>query len=236
MNKSSHAFGSIKNLAAAIEAGKINARDIVFFDEGKIGWLDKEGKLVMLEDDTKFEIVSAPAGTLVNYGENEIRIMCPADTVWTKQNVGTNGLPNRYYITFRAYAPKNAVSFKEDIKLTIEDDTMWYFENNSSAGIDEYGRKYSTIWWSVAEYDESTDTWTYFGAESTADNCIGKDYSVEWYDENGTMIGSDYVRLSYTNESCHRTDKPYYAHKMIEEAKKYTDEQVANASITIVEF
>lgn len=194
----------------------------------------------------KYEITSAPVGTLVDYREKEIRVMCPADTQWVKQNVGTNGLANRYYITFKAYAPEGAVSFKEDAKPVIEDQTMLYFENNSSAGIDEYGRKYSVVWWSVAEYDEATDVWTYFGAESTTDNYIGKDYSVEWYDADGVVIASDYIRINLTNENCHSAIEPFYIGSAIDakienvtvESRKYTDEQIAllKEMLTIIEL
>lgn len=165
----------------------------------------------------KYEITSVPTGTLVNYGEHEIRVMCPANTQWTKQNVGSGGLANRYYITFKAYAPEGAVSFKEDCNTTIEDQTMWYFENNSSAGVDKYGRKYSVVWLSVAEYDEDTDTWTYFGAKSTVGNYVNKHYSVEWYDANGVCIDSDYIAINLTNENCHMTTEPYYMANVIKE-------------------
>ena len=314
--KSRHAFGSEARIDHALEQGLIDAYDILFLKEGKIGWIDADGKKVILEDrkqvvsvdvlpeigdvetvyiynsrfyfwngsefvttidevgvteeevDTKintavtnvmddanaytdgkikvvgeitekvkYEITSKPVGTLVNYGEKEIRVMCPADTQWVKQNVGANGLPNRYYITFKAYAPEGAVSFKEDVKTTVEDQTMWYFENNSSAGIDMYGRKYSVVWLSVAEYDEDTDAWTYFGAESTKDNYAGKDYSVEWYDKDGVIIASDYVRINYTNEKCHSSTEPYYVNNAVSTAKAYTDEQIAHAiSVEVVEF
>jgi hypothetical protein len=311
--KSRHAFGSLANIDSALDQGLIDAYDILFLKEGKIGWIDADGQKVILEDkvgvvsvdalpetgdtemvyiydsklyfwngeefrtptlegvisgeevdvkiDTaitkavsevntytnekietvekvKYEITHKPVGTLVNYGEKEIRVMCPADTEWVKQNVGTNGLANRYYITFKAYAPEGAESFKEDVKTTVEDQTMWYFENNSSAGIDMYGRKYSVVWLSVAEYDEVTDTWTYFGAESTKDNYVGKDYSVEWYDKDGIMIASDYVRINYTNEECHSSTEPYYINNAVKTAKVYTDkqiEQIVNA-FAVVEF
>ena len=314
--KSRHAFGSEANVDSALDQGLIDAYDILFLKEGKIGWIDAGGNKVILDDKeqvitveslpevgkvntvyicnsklyfwdgakfvtsiseggmseeavdvkintavsnvmdeanaytdskieavgeitnkVKYEIVDKPVGTLVNYGEKEIRVMCPADTQWVKQNVGANGIANRYYITFKAYAPEGAVSFKEDAKITVEDQTMLYFENNSSAGIDKYGRKYSVIWWSVAEYDEDTDTWTYFGAESTKDNYVGKDYSVEWYDKDGVMIASDYVRINYTNENCHSSTEPYYINNAVEVAKAYTDEQSANAiKVEVVEF
>ena len=52
--RSKHAFGSVKNLDTAIEAGKVDAFDILFLtdDDGnaKIGWLNKQGQKVILED------------------------------------------------------------------------------------------------------------------------------------------------------------------------------------------
>ena len=233
MNKSSHAFGSIKNLATAIEAGKINARDIVFFDEGKIGWLDKEGKLVMLEDDTKFEIVSAPVGTLINYGEDEIRVMCPADTEWKKQNVGSTGNANMYYMGFRAYAPKDAVGFKEGMNA-IEDE-MFDFSGDF-AGTDEYGRNYSIVWLALASYDEASDSWSYFGAQSSTERYIGWNYMVEWYNADGIVISTDNIRINLSNESCHNTSEPYYVGNMVAKANAYTDEKVAEAAVMVVEF
>lgn len=233
MNKSSHAFGSIKNLAAAIEAGKINARDIVFLDEGKIGWLDKEGKLVMIEDDTKFEIVSAPVGTLINYGEDEIRVMCPADTAWKKQNVGSTGNANMYYMGFRAYAPKDAVGFKEGMNA-IEDE-MFDFSGDF-AGTDEYGRNYSIVWLPLASYDEASDSWSYFGAQSSTERYIGWNYMVEWYNADGIVISTDNIRINLSHEACHNTSEPYYVGNMVTKANAYTDKKVAEASVMVVEF
>ena len=60
----------------------------------------------------KYEITSVPVGTLVDYRDKEIRIMAPADTVWKKQNVGSTGNANMYYVPFKAYAPEGAVGFK----------------------------------------------------------------------------------------------------------------------------
>lgn len=51
--KSRHAFGSVEGVDAALEAGKIDAYDILFLtygDEYKIGWIDKDGNKVILED------------------------------------------------------------------------------------------------------------------------------------------------------------------------------------------
>ena len=39
----------------------------------------------------QYEISGTPIGTLVDYRDHEIRIMCPAGTKFVKQNVGANG-------------------------------------------------------------------------------------------------------------------------------------------------
>lgn len=158
----------------------------------------------------KYEISHKPAGTLVNYGDKEIRVMCPADTQWVKQSVGGTGNANMYYMGFKAYAPAGAVSFKEDDQEIIADQTMYYFENNDFAGIDKFGRKYSIVWLALAYYDEASDKWTYFGANSTAKKYIGWYYSVEWYDADGKKIDSDCIRINLSNESCHHAAEPYY--------------------------
>lgn len=163
-----------------------------------------------LYEKVKYEVTNTPAGTLVDYRDKEIRVMCPADAVFTKQSVGTNGNPNMYYMTFKAYAPEGAVSFQEDDKDGIEDQTMYYFENNSSAGIDKYGRKYSVCWLALASYDESTGIWSYFGKNSTFEKYIGWYYTVKWYGEDGKVIGSDKIRINLSNESCHDEIKPSY--------------------------
>ena len=48
--KAKHAFGSEANIDAALEAGTIDAYDILFLDEKKIGWIDKNGNKVIVED------------------------------------------------------------------------------------------------------------------------------------------------------------------------------------------
>lgn len=159
----------------------------------------------------EYEISNKPTGTLVDYRDKEIRVMCPADTAWALQNVGENGDSSRYYIGFKAYAPNDSVvSFKEDTKATIEDDTMYYFEGNDFAGIDQYGRKYSIVWLPVAAYNSETDTWTYYGANSSTEKFIGWYYSVEWYNAEGKVVKSDTIRINLSNELCHNSIAPFY--------------------------
>lgn len=49
--KARHAFGLSSNIDSALEAGTIDAYDILFLDgdgEAKIGWIDKSGKKVIV--------------------------------------------------------------------------------------------------------------------------------------------------------------------------------------------
>ena len=48
--KSRHAFGSEANIDSALDRGLIDEYDILFLNEGKIGWIDKDGQKVILED------------------------------------------------------------------------------------------------------------------------------------------------------------------------------------------
>lgn len=187
----------------------------------------------------KYEISHKPYGTLVNNRDNEIRVMCPANTEWTLQPSGDGADKTAYYIGFKAYAPSDDVmSFKEDLAEIISDTTMYYFENNSFAGIDDNGRKYSIVWLPVAKYDETSDTWTYYGDNSSVEKYIGWYYSVEWYNANGVLIASDCIRINLSNEKCHTAIKPSYITEAVSAANAYTDEQVAAIidSMAIVEF
>lgn len=162
----------------------------------------------------KFEISSKPEGALVRYSDTEIRVMCPENTVWTKQSVGATGNSNMYYMGFKAYAPDGAVSFKEGDHGVVED-TMFTFDD-AFAGTDEYGRNYSIVWLALASYDEATDTWSYFGKNSTAEKYIGWDYVVEWYNAKGVKIDEDSVRINLSNEDCHHSNTPYYVNVLDE--------------------
>ena len=156
----------------------------------------------------KYEITNTPAGTLVDYRDKEIRVMCPVGTEFKKQNVGEGGNGSNYYMAFKAYAPEGAVSFKEGDQGVIED-KMFTFDD-AFAGIDEFGRKYSVVWFALASYDGETDTWTYFGKNSSANKYLGWTYCVEWYDADGIVIGSDKIRINLSNESCHDAIEPFY--------------------------
>ena len=289
-DRAKHAFGNLADVQKALDAGKINAYDILFLDgdtEPKVGWIDKNGVFRLVENEAdlsaieselatkvdavevdakideavadtmtatkaytdgkveaaisehmvkKYEITSVPEGTLVDYRDKEIRVMCPVDTKWVKQTVGGTGNANMYYMGFIAYAPEGAVGFKEGDRGVIIDE---YFDfSGSFAGTDEYGRNYSICWLALASYDESSDKWTYFGKNSSAEKYIGWDYIVEWYNADGVVIACDCVRINLSNENCHYSTKPYYVGGMMKEIETMVDDKVAEVSSAyeVIEF
>ena len=156
----------------------------------------------------KYDISDTPIGTLIDYRDHEIRIMCPSDAEFNKQTVGNAGNPNMYYMTFKAYAPNDATSFKEGDRGVIVDEMHTF--SGPASGIDEFGRKYSVCWLPLASYNPDTNTWTYFGENSSENKYVGWDYVVEWYNADGVKIGFDSVRINLSNENCHNINRPYY--------------------------
>lgn len=173
----------------------------------------------------KYDISGTPEGTLVNYGEREIRIMCPTDAEFRKQTVGTGGDSNTYYVTFKTYAPSNAVGYIEHLGDKVDAEVL------TDIKTDEYGRRYQPTWLGVAKYDEVIGTWKYYGANSSETKMIGWDYQIDWYNANGVIIASDSVRINLTNEDCHHSVKPYYmANFVTSEEVKALKESVSNMS------
>lgn len=189
----------------------------------------------------KYEVLSTPDNTMVDYRDKEIRVMCPADTAWELQNIEGVEDKNSYYIELRMYSPSNIVTgFKTDMKESVENDVMHSFKDDAMGGTDAYGRDYCKVLLPVAKYDEASQTWTYHGAESTADKFVGWPVSIKWYKEDGKMVDSDCLYLNLTNEQCHTAIDPFYVSDALASANEYTDEQIAKAGgfggIEIVEF
>lgn len=168
----------------------------------------------------RVEIGNVPSGTLVNYGQDEVRVMVPSDTVWTANR------ENKYYMSAKLFAPSNAKYFRESLAQDITDETYYEFENYEFSGIDEHGCKYSLVWLPMAE--QSGETWTYTGSLSAMDKgFIGWYWHANWYDENKNLIGSDIIRINLSNESCHNFEQPYY---MIKYATKDSVKNPLNVS------
>lgn len=218
-------------LAGLVDLSSYITKDVV--EDEVTNLLEKTKKLFKHK---KFEILGTPKGTLIQERESEIRVFVPSDAEFVKQSVGATGNPNMYYMQFRAYAPDNAASFKEGDRGVIVDEMFTF--NDAFAGVDEFGRKYSVCWLALASYDANSDTWTYFGKNSTVNKFIGWSYVVEWYDENGDIIFADSIRINLSNENCHSSVEPYYLQDIINESKNYVDEQLAlyKECITVVEF
>ena len=83
----------------------------------------------------------------------------------------------------------------------------------------------------VASYDESADSWTYYGSMSSDSKYIGWHYSVDWYDASGVKVDADMIRINLSNEDCHNNIQPYYMNDYAE-----TDEvEALKASISDLE-
>lgn len=190
--------------------------------------LDDVANAAHTHEKIKYEFSSVPVGTLVDYRENEIRVMCPVGSVFTKQSVGADGNPNNYYATFKTYAPNDdVVGYIEHLGDQVDSEIL------TDLKTDEYGRRYQPTWLAIASYDESTDTWTYYGKNSSANKYIGWDYQIDWYNADGVMIASDSVRINLSNENCHSSIEPYYVGAMMSEI----DKKIAEVSaIEVVEF
>ena len=192
---------------------QIIAADLVTRAEAENNLLSKVDASVIMKR-VKYEVADVPAGTLVNYGEKEIRIMVPANAEYHKQAVGTGGDANTYYMTFKVYAPSDdAVGYIEHLGGQSDAEILTNFS------VDKYGRRYQPTWLGLAKYDEATGEWNYYGKNSTANKYIGWDYRIDWYDKNGVKIGSDSIRINLSNEDCHDIIEPYYMANTITSAK-----------------
>lgn len=152
----------------------------------------------------KYDVSGTPVGTLVNYGEKEIRVMVPADAEFKKQAVGAGGDSNTYYMTFKTFAPQGAVGYKEHLGDIADSEIL------TDLKTDEYGRRYQPTWLGIANFDDVTGVWTYRGKNSAESKYIGWDYRIDWFDADGVMIYTDSVRINLSNEDCHHNNKPYY--------------------------
>lgn len=183
-------------------------------------------------DSVKYKILDAPSGTLVDYFDKEIRIMCKSDAAFVKQAVGTGGNPNCFYVTLKTYAPDDAVGYIEHLGEQVDAEVL------TDLKTDEYGRKYQLTWLAVAVYDEASGTWSYYGKSSSKNKYIGWDYQIDFYDVDGVMIESDCVRINLSNEQCHSTVEPYYVGEMMAEIGTKIEEKIEeiNVGYEIIEF
>ena len=229
----------LKDQLAALESkdAEFAAKDVELEEKSAVIEAEVAEKIDAEEADAvflskKYEISGTPKGTLVNYGENEIRVMAPADADWHLQSVGTGGNPNAYYMTFNTYAPSDdVVGYMEHLGSLADDHVL------TDLKTDKYGRKYQSTWLAMATYDSGSDTWSYNGDASTADHYIGWDYQIDWYNADGVMIATDSVRINLSNEDCHYSAEPYYISNMMQTIEERIDAKIEEISeIPVVEF
>lgn len=82
-NKARHAYGNSENLAAAIEAKKINQYDVLFLDgdtKPKIGWVDSTGNVRIAEGKT--QVVRVDELPTTNGDENVVYIYNNEGYIW----------------------------------------------------------------------------------------------------------------------------------------------------------
>lgn len=98
-DKAKHAYGSRKNLEAAIASGVIDAYDVLFLSgEGEapaVGWMDKNGNPVIAETDLsgiEAELATKVDTTKVAELEKKVDTKVDAPTVQTMINEATVGV------------------------------------------------------------------------------------------------------------------------------------------------
>lgn len=181
----------------------------------------------------RYEVADVPAGTLVDYFDKEIRIMCPSDAEFVKQSVGNGGDANTYYMTFKTYAPNDDVTgYIEHLGDQADAEIL------TDLKTDEYGRKYQPTWLGLAKYDDTTGTWNYYGKNSSTEKYIGWNYQIDWYNADGAMVKSDVVRINLSNEDCHNVIEPYYMGSIRKELNTTIEEKIAEVegAIEVIEF
>ena len=70
--KSKHVFGPEANVDGALSIGKIDPFDILFLDEGKIGWITENGEKFIIDDKKQVRIESE----LPSVGEENVLFVC----------------------------------------------------------------------------------------------------------------------------------------------------------------
>ena len=75
VDKARHAFGTLENIDSALSANKIDAYDILFVKDanGKpyVGWIDKDGKKVVVDDSAEFAALESKISTKANASDVE---------------------------------------------------------------------------------------------------------------------------------------------------------------------
>lgn len=83
-NRARHAFGSETRISEALAAGTIDAYDILFLDEKKVGWVTKNGEVVIAEG--KQYVVNVDELPKTDGDENVVYIYNNEGYIWDSVN------------------------------------------------------------------------------------------------------------------------------------------------------
>lgn len=170
----------------------------------------------------KASLTGLPPNGVISYGENKIRIAVPDYFDVPHQNVGEGGDPERYYVTFSAKAPENAVYFLEK-RLTLGNGVA-EIDTELTKLADKGNTTHRVCWFSIAEYNPQISKFEYFGKGRSEENCDGKVETLEWYDENQNLISIDEYTIQYVSKDNY---KPFYTYNAVLGATsaEYTPEE-----------
>lgn len=216
-------------LATSEQDGAMSKEDKVFIDSIPTTYASK-AEMNAITQRVKYEVFSKPAGTITKIMDNEIRICCLDNTVWTQQAVGPTGNPDRFYIGLKVYAPVGADHFMEDLKKTIEDETVFNFTDDFS-GRDSYGNGYSLVWLPVAAKQED-GSWKYYGDNSTTDKMIGWYYTSAFYDASNNLLSKETIRINLVNENMGTEVIPYYMNNYVTDTE--LESAISDVSATML--
>lgn len=236
---------SVKDAGVSIEFNELEGtRRINFAIPGRPGksayetWLElghtgsKEDFLQFCKGDslkhrvefTRTEVLEAPANTMINYFQDEVRVAVPS-TATLEANKD-----DECKILVRFFAPEGTKYAKYAQASTVSDDIEMIEANNEDDGC-----VYVEDWLTIASADEEGNM-VYKGTQSTEDDFFGYYIAAKWYNASEKLIGMDCIRINLVTEEQQYLERPYYTNRYyikdeidqkIEESKKQAIESVA---------
>lgn len=141
-----------------------------------------------------------PNNTIVNYFQDEVRVMVPSDTTWVANK------EDNFSMQAKIFAPEGAKYCKAALSTEIDESVDF----DELTEVDENGTFYETIWIPIALKDNDGNL-KYIGADSDVNEGYAGTYlRCDWYNENKVRVGIDCVRINCANEESQSLERPYY--------------------------
>lgn len=201
----------LKNGVAKLKIGNGSTQygDLPYFDCGSV----KE----------QYALVSLLPKTRSRIQDNEVRVMFPKDTAWTKQESSTTSEkrdPNCYYFGVKIYAPENdkITKYRMVRGTTFEGNEEIHTFNEEFSGVDPDGRKYDITWLAAAQYRNESE-WYYYGKDSQpGGNFTGYTLTFEWLDDAENVLESQTTRVNLATEENYNDVTPVGAKVLLVES------------------